>query len=96
MVTTELAVDLVHVLCSPLQLISNNLPSVLISVHLCQDLVGEALCEGENGHHTQREDVDRHVISGLISQGLWGHVDGRTRCFGHGGYSQAGDNLSHS
>ena len=91
----ELAVDLLHVLPSPLQLTSNGWSSMLVQIHLCQNLVGEALCEGENGHHTQREDVDCHVVSGLISQGLWGHVDRRTRCFGHGGYPQAGDDPSH-
>ena len=25
---------------------------MLVLVHLCQDLVGEALCQIENGHHT--------------------------------------------
>ena len=90
----ELAVDLLHVLPSPLQLTSNGWSSMLVQIHLCQNLVGEALCEGENGHHTQREDVDCHVVSGLVSQCLWGHVDRRTRCFGHGGYPQAGDDPS--
>ena len=91
----ELAVDLLHVLPSPLQLISNGWSSVLVFINLCQNLMGEALSECKNGHYTQREDVDCHVVSGLVSQCLWGHVDRRTRYFGHGGYPQAGDDTSH-
>ena len=96
MALTEQAVDLLHIFLPSLKLASSSYSSVLVLVYWRQDLLWEALCEGEYCYNPQRKDIDGHVVPRLIFESFWRHVDRRARCLGHGGYPQAGHNASHA
>ena len=92
---SQLAQDLLHVVVTTLQLSATDHHPSLVHVGGSKWL-GEGFREKENGHNTQGEDVYCDIVSRLVFQGLWGHVDGGSWSLGHGGRSQSRHDAGHA